>query len=222
MSRVLPPMLLLLFAGVLRAAEPPPAVLPPIATFMIESAKYCLGSELPPGFVLTRKYRPIHPIVPKTITLKLSVRIEYQNQGPVPLILVPLYHVNEFSGRSANHLVGKAQSKPGQLSTLDFGPFNDQSQVLPMGGAYRLPFAEEVSVQVFSPGHPKENLLGRKLWLQLETVPYRLSPMAVRELAARKEGGGMPWTGTVRTNILDFDISPSPATVNCVRNFKID
>ncbi len=84
------------------------------------------------------------------------------------------------------------------------------------------PFVEEISTQGYSPGRHKENLLGQKIWFQLEIIPYRLSPRAAREFAKRKDEIGIPWTAAIRTNILDFDIPSAPATVSCVHNFKID
>jgi hypothetical protein len=67
----------------------------PLAIITIANVKYCLGSEFPPGFELKPRERRIHPVVAETITLKLSVRVEYRNQASAPLLLVPVAYVNE-------------------------------------------------------------------------------------------------------------------------------
>jgi hypothetical protein len=94
--------------------------------------------------------------------------------------------------------------------------------VIPLGGILHFPFSEEISMQVYSPGRRKENLLGQKLWFQLEMIPYRLSPRAAHEFAKRKDEIGIPWTEAIRTNVFDFDIPSAPVTESCVHSFRID
>ena len=43
--------------------------------------------------------------------------------------------------------------------------------VIAPGEVLHFPFAEEISTQVYSPGRHKVNLLGQKLWFQLEIDP---------------------------------------------------
>jgi hypothetical protein len=54
-------------------------------------------------------------------------------------------------------------------------------------------------------------------------VHYRLSPRFTQELVERKEKSGITWwTGTMRTNILDFDIPSSPPAEKCPNTFRVD
>lgn len=147
------------------------------------------------------------------------------------MLLVPLHHADLFVGSSPDRL--QRSGRRINADTLDIAPASGRlhgvpilhvpvDEVIPPGEAVRVPW-QEVSWQVYSPGKPRESRLGQKLWFQLELVHYRLSLRFAQELTENEEENGIPWwTGTIKTNIFDFDIPPSPPVEKCVNKFRID
>lgn len=214
--------LLLLFAWAMQAAEQLPALSPPVATMTIESGKYCLGST---GLDLSISR---HPVATDAVMLILKVLVKYRNPGSVPILLVPRYKTDQFTGLAPDRLEGpRGQS---HTESLDAGPARINGrptlqvpieEVILPGEDSRFATPGEVVKIVYSPRKRKIDLRGQKLWFQLEMHHYKITPRLGQELSQEKPGTPW-WTGTVRSNILDFDIPLSLPAEKCVVHLRID
>jgi len=212
---------LLLLAWAMQGAEQFPALSPPVATMTIESAKYCLGAT-GLGYIYKR------PVPTDAVMLMLKVLVKYRNPGSVPILLVPRYQTDQFTGLSPGHLEGpRGQS---HTESLDVAPARINGhptlqvpieEVIRPGEASRFATPGEVVQIVYSPRRPQVDLRGRKLWFQLEMHHYRITPRLGQELTQEKPTTPW-WTGTVRTNILDVDIPASPPAEKCAVDYRID
>jgi len=214
--------LLLLFAWAMQGTEQVPTLSPPVATMTIESAKYCLGST---GLVFIDKR---HPVPTDAVMMLLKVLVKYRNPGSAPILLVPQYETNQFTGLAPGHL--EALRGQSHSEALDVGPARIDGrptlqvpieEVILPGEASRFATPEQVVQIVYSPRKRKIDLRGQKLWFQLEMHHYRLTPRLGQKLTQEKPTTPW-WTGTVKTNILDFDIPLSPPAEKCVVHYRID
>jgi len=214
--------LLLLFAWAMQGAEPVATLSPPVATMTIESAKYCFGST---GLVFIDKR---HPVPTDAVMLLLKVLVSYRNPGSVPILLVPRYQTDKFTGLSPGDLAGPRGQSHTEFLDLVPARINGRptvqvpiEEVILPGESSRFATPEQVVQIVYSPQKRKIDLRGQKLWFQLEMHHYQITPRLGQELTQEKPTTPW-WTGTLRTNILDIDIPSSPPAEKCVVHYRID
>jgi hypothetical protein len=225
-----PPRLLIIVAsaaaGFTQSAQAegaPPGV---TATAEITDQKFCLGMSLvalviPAG----------GEVAPDAISLHLRVRVTYRNQGATPIIL---QISNDGHIVLSGNLEGAARHRHQVvIPDWDFEPRHrlrredfpalterpdDGFEVLPPGGAW----ADEatyshLSFQVHkpAPGGTGRELLGKKVFLQLDLDHALLGGNLAHKLQSKWRSYGTLWAGRVRTQPVELDIPESPRAFQC-------
>jgi hypothetical protein len=196
---------------------------PVVVSATIEQAKFCLGN---PGSLLVDR------LSEDAVALRLRVWLSYRNVGSKSLIL-PTYHELSalivsvgrlpLAGESGqNQLVThfKRRQKPTDELPKDVSadsPFNPLFKVVPPNEELNKYFSESVVLPVHNSvaSDLRSDLLGRKIYIQLELTHMGLSRRLESKLAARWERYGRLWRGRVRSNPIEIDVPKSPQIVDC-------
>jgi hypothetical protein len=169
---------------------------------------------------------------PAYLVLQLNVKVTYHNAGPRPLILPLLRERTVYTGlkpeamsvfkerfsllRPAFKVLKRLPADVSPDSPVD--PKNDVFGVIPAGGDMTPPRVEEVILPVThkSPFKQSPDLRGLRIYLQLRFVHQKLADALKTDLSDRWSRFGVPWTGTVTTNLIAVDVPAEPqATGPC-------
>jgi hypothetical protein len=201
------------------------AVAGPVPMARITEANYCFArvrgldpSRLPPAYLV----------------LKLKISVIYRNTGTRPLIL-PLEYERTVYDALKPGVMKIFQEPPGGLlvptlkplkelpvnvnpeSPID--PKNDVFAVIPARGDFALPPMEEIVMpvnhQTLFRHYP--DLRGHKLYLRLQLGHQKLDPALESALSDRWNRFGVPWTGTMLSNVMTINVPQVPtASGPCV------
>ncbi len=194
---------------------------------------YCLGR--PGGDGVPER------LPPDAITLRLRIRLSYRNVGSRPLILPLLKGLTALVISPTRAGATRRQSERvvpyfGRMIPEDLSQEGDQPtlnhnfEVIPPGGVFERRFSREtdfdeyVILDVRNPAgkFQRDDLRGKKIFLQLELNHLRFPKSQADELAVRWERYGYLWTGTVRSNPVEINIPRSPEFADCSHEYKID
>jgi hypothetical protein len=202
------------------------------ASAKITERKFCLGT--PTGIYLTRR-----ELAPDAISLNLGVRLSYRNPGPDPIILLLVHNWRVVLSRSLedarlrrnqlSFLPSEFEPAPpwgpGDLPALDTErPEPHVFQIILPGRVLEPTGPVHISFQVHKPsadGNGSE-LLGKKVFFQLELDHALLAENIKRALQARWRSYGALWAYTIRTPPVELDIPQSPTASQCKSNTVID
>lgn len=174
---------------------------------------------------------------PDAITFRLQLTLFYRNNGSKPLILptsedptLILSRSLEDVGRRTNQFEIQFRERRAPDSGLAARgvtlkrPREPYFQVIPPGEEGPLGLREYVVLQVHNPSskQAQTELLGQKIFLQLELDHLRLPEKLAQDLADRWRQYGDLWVGKVRSEAMEFDIPASPEFADCSREYKID
>jgi hypothetical protein len=214
--------LLALFCGLQAATVPSAKTTSPTAVATAANVSYCFA-----------RVRGLDPerLPPAYLVLRLRVAVSYLNEGTRPLI-VPREHRRIVS----------TGLKPGQWSVFkpDFGlldptypvmkilpaevspdnptdPKNDFFTVIPAGGEMMPPLLEEVILPVSRKGVFRKypDLRGRRVYVTLRFVHRELNGALEADLSDRWARFGVPWTGSVTSNVILIDVPVAPQAEPC-------
>jgi len=167
-----------------------------------------------------------------TIRTLLRVRLSYRNIAPEPLILPTLYHVsrllvsrsieNGANGRFlfvAPHYLGASDKIIPKMTLAPTREF----EVVPEGHTANYFDQHDVPIllDVHNPLSPglKTELLGRRVYLQLELNHLPFSKEIARDLTQRWKAYGHLWTGKVRSSAMEINVPHAPKISNCDGEF---
>lgn len=214
------PFLTLSLGAAFGASLPDNRVVAPTAVARIVSGDYC--------FVHSRRIE-VERQAPSWLVLKLRVQVAYRNPGLRPLIL-PIGHerivytafrpgvMNIFKElptiESLNPTLKAMEALPPTVSPdSPVDPKNDSFAVIPANGNY---IASKYEDLYFPVNHKTlwrhdPDLRGKKLYLRVQLNQQDMNPSLVTELSDRWVKFGVPWTGSVMTNIMTVNIPQNPA-----------
>jgi hypothetical protein len=189
------------------------------------------------GYCFAR-VRGLNPerLPPAYLVLRLHVTVSYRNNGTRPVIL-PL---------ERKRIIYTAL-KPGQMNVFKEGlglldptykvmtvlpldvspdspisPKNDSFTVIPAGGEMTPPLIEEITLPVSRKGMFRKypDLRGRRVYVTLRFVHRELTAALQADLSDRWSRFGVPWTGTVTTNIILIDVPANPEAEPCKDSYS--
>lgn len=212
---------LVLYAFQSESPEPPPSV-----RATIRNQYYCLGQ--PDGPI------GLEPLPPDAITMRLRIQLAYRNVAQRPLILPVVSGLTALIvSRTADDAIhgryelvvpygGRMtpfELKPEELTE----PKRDFEVIPPQSLSKYLSQGEEYAIlSVHDPRGRRPELLGRRIFLQLEFDHLRFSRSVARDLAIKWERYGYLWTGTVVTEPIEINIPRSPQFADCSHEYTID
>jgi hypothetical protein len=172
---------------------------------------------------------------PDAITLRLLGQLYFRNPGLKPLIAPHIYHVSTLivsrtpddAARGRHQLVIPFEStKPSQEDLDNALSYPDESfEFLPPGSfasSIELRRQRYIILRVRNTALPGDRqLLGKKVFLQLELAPLQLPANVAKEVRTMWTSGHL-WTGKVRTNPVEIDIPAAPEMADCSNIYKID
>jgi hypothetical protein len=193
----------------------------PLVTTRVVEANYCFARVR--GLLPERL--PAPPLV-----LQLRFQVSYHDAGNRPLIL-PLDHELEvFTALKP----GAMKLFPRQAGIFDpvlklmthlppdvspdspVNPPNDVFAVIPAGGVLTVPMLEELTVPIYKKSLRKSvDLRGHRLYVRLQFNHQPISPDLAAALSDRWARFGVPWSGSLRTDTLVFDVPASPHAGEC-------
>jgi hypothetical protein len=188
----------------------------------IVEANYCFAEAH--GLLPERLPKP--PLV-----LRLRLQVSYHGNGPRPFILPLLHELTLWTSQGPG--VMKVYPRPFDFTapsvktmthlpadvSLDspVNPPNDVFGIIPANGELPAPGIEELTLPIYKKNiRQKIDLLGKRLYLKLQLDHQPLDPSFEAALSDRWAKFGVPWTGSLRTNTLIFDVPASPAAKECV------
>ena len=201
----------------------------PAVRVAITDQKFCLGE---PGFV---SFEHQHP---DTITFRLRVELYYRNTGSKPLILPTSKDTvvilsrssadarrrqNQFHIRLREKRLPEDEDLEARGIELD-RPREPYFQVIPPGKEGSVALPEYVVLRVHNPSDKQvqTELLGKKIFIQLELDHSQLPKQLAKKLTDRWRQYGDLWTGKATTEVMEFDIPLSPKFADCSLEYRID
>jgi hypothetical protein len=202
-------------------AKPVPPIAPTVTARVVE-ANYCFARVR--GLLPERL--PAPPLV-----LQLRFQVSYHDAGSRPLIL-PLDHELEvFTALKPGAM--KLFAKPAGLfdpvlkvmthlppdvsPDSPVNPANNVFAVIPAGGVLTVPVLEELTVPIYKKSLRKPvDLRGHRLYVRLQFNHQPISKDLEAALSDRWARFGVPWSGSLRTETLVFDVPASPQAAECV------
>jgi hypothetical protein len=163
---------------------------------------------------------------PAYLVLKLHVKVSYHNGGTRPLILPLQRERTIYTGLTPGEMkvfkprfsllqpaFKEMKRLPADVSPdSPVDPKNDVFTVIPAGGEMTPPLSEEVTLPVTrkSPFKESPDLRGDRVYVKLRFVQLRMSTALETDLADRWARFGVPWTGTLTTNLIAVDVPARP------------
>ncbi len=204
---------------------------PVVSVVIVGAQKYCLGQ---PGGILNEVWA-LEREPTDAITIRLVGQLSFLNPGLKPLIAPHVYHVSNLivsrtrddAARGRHQLVIPFEStKPSQEDLDDALSYPDESFELIQPGrlasSVELRRPSNIILRVRDPALPGERqLLGKKVFLQLELAPLQIPANVAKEVKKRWTSGFL-WTAKVRTNPFEIDIPATPEMADCSNLYKID
>jgi hypothetical protein len=168
---------------------------------------------------------------PAYLVVQLRVRVAYRNAGTKPLIL-PLERertiytslkqgvMNKFPSSLLDPSYKVMQHLPADVSPDNpVDPKNDVFGVIPAGT--EMPLIEEITLPVnrkaLFRNYP--DLRGHKVYIRFQFAHRELSPALIADLSDRWARFGVPWTGTLMTNVFTIDVPANPQAAPCKDNY---
>jgi len=190
----------------------------PVVQAIVIRERYCLGQ---PGGVLVWERQ-----LPDTVTLRLQVRLVYRNAGKDPLILPLWQDPRLIVARNRDELERQNQSLIKFEPTIPHleHPSVKDFKVIPPGDAIE-PLPREniiLPVHTRSSEGSKSDMLGKRIFLQLELDHLQFSNSIAHRLADEWKRLGNLWTGKVRTEPIEVNVPLSPTISDCSREYKVD
>jgi len=193
----------------------------PEATATVSEANYC--------FVKKRGILSEQMPVP-TLTLQLKVRVAFTNQVVRPLILPIDHDRTVFLAMTPG--VMKPMKKPVNLLEPKINvmarlpadvnpdnptdPVNDEFVIVRAHGSTPL-YEEEIDLPVYKKNpHDTTDLRGKRIYFKLQVEHQAMTPGLAAGLSDRWARFGVPWTGTLRTNMFVVDVPAAPQAPECV------
>jgi hypothetical protein len=204
--------------------EPQATEIKPQVRATVKGEKYCLGQ---PGGVLVWEKE-----APGTITLRFHIEWTYTNPGAIPLIL-PLRKDSMLVVRTANRDLDRNERLirfTPRVPAVDVTrggtehPTGPDFEVIPPGEKGKSMFGENVfmTVHTLSSEQDRTDLLGTKMFLQLELDHLQFSKQLADELGKKWKEYGYLWTGKVRTQPIEIDVPLAPNFADCSHEHKVD
>jgi hypothetical protein len=170
---------------------------------------------------------------PDAITLRLMVRLSYRNVSANPIIfsadhleaVVISHSLYDAVHERHQTIVSALGQRGGWVETrLDKVPASPPYEVIPPGASSASPIDLDVRFQVHNPAErrPEMELLGSKVFFQLDLDHSLLSSEAVRVLGTKWRRYGILWAERIRTKPFEIDIPQAPKTAKCPSEFRID
>jgi hypothetical protein len=197
------------------ASLPEARAVTPIALARITEANYC--------FARTRRFTPERQ-PPSYLVLRLKIQVAYRNTGTRALI-IPIEHeravytalkpgvmdlFRELTGIDGLEPSLKVMKElPPKVSPDDpIDPKNDVFAIIPAQGDLVSPIFEEVTFPVNHKGLLRHDpdLRGHKLYVRLQLKQQELLPALETDLSDRWTRFGVPWSGSVMTNVVTIDV----------------
>ena len=166
---------------------------------------------------------------PSWLALQLKVQVAYHNPGTRPLI-IPLEHARVIytaihegnmttykelpNVEALNPSLKPMNALPGKVSPDNpTDPKNDYFAVIPPGGDLVSPIVENL---LFPINHKvlfrhDPDLRGRKLYVRLQLNQQDVLPSLLTDLSDRWNKFGVPWTGSVMTNVMTVNVPQNPS-----------
>lgn len=201
----------------------------PTVRAAIRDQKFCLGE---PGIV---SFEHQHP---DTVTFRLRIELYYRNTGSKPVILptsrdpvVILSRNSADARRRQNQFhIRLREKKPPEEEDLEAigidldRPREPYFQVIPPGKEGSVALPEYVVLRVHNPSdkQAQTELLGKKIFIQLELDHSQLPKQLAQKLTDRWRKYGDLWVGKAKTEAMEFDIPVSPKFADCSLEYKID
>jgi hypothetical protein len=196
----------------------------------ITGQQYCLG--MPSGGI------DLKPLPPDAIRLRLMVRLSYRNVSARAMIFLKVadeqivishsladaahgknQELIRFRGTLRPYLLEDRETLESQRPT---GPF-EMLAPAPNGA---LPFSliYDLSFPVHDPSKrgPDTELLGKKVFFQLDLNHEMLPKEIARELEVKWRAFGTLWEQRIRTKPIELDIPSAPTASKCESEFRID
>jgi len=193
---------------------------PPEASATVTEANYCFVKKR--GILSEQMPTP-------TLTLQLKVRVSFNNPGVRPLIL-PIDHdrtvyiamapgVMKAMKKSVNLLEPKINIMshlPADVSPANpIDPKNNVFSIVPTGGSTPI-YEEDVDLPVYrKTSRGLTDLRGKRIYFKLQLEHQAMTPALISNLSDRWARFGIPWTGTLRTNMFVVDVPAAPRAVEC-------
>lgn len=190
------------------------------AAATITNQRYCVGEPMDSSL--------LRRLPADAITLRLMVLVTYRNTDAAPQIfqaapnetIVISRSVEDASQRRNQALIqwGYPRS-PFQLADRDQLESDEPRRppfiFLSPGGTWAV--AYEIGVQVHNPAERSRNmeLLGKKIFFQMDLNHAMLPNEIVRDLQVKWRSYGSLWAARVRTQPIEVDIPRSPETSKC-------
>jgi|HubBroStandDraft_6_1064221.scaffolds.fasta_scaffold33019_3 hypothetical protein len=181
----------------------------------IAAAEYC--------FARTRRFTPERQ-PPSYLVLRLKIQVAYRNTGIRPLI-IPVEHDRTVYTALKPGVMDIFRELPGveglepSLKVMKELPYkvspdnpsdpkNDFFVVIPAHSDFVPPLFEEITLPV---NHKMmfrhdPDLRGKRLYLRLQLKQQELSPELATDLSDRWVRFGVPWTGSVMTNVVTINV----------------
>jgi hypothetical protein len=193
---------------------------PPEAAATVTEANYCFVKKR--GILSEQMPTP-------TLTLQLKVRISFSNAGARPLIL-PIDHDRTVYVAMAPGVM-KAMKKPVNLlepkinimshlpadvsPANPIDPKNNVFSIVRAAGTTPL-YEEEVELPVYKKtSRVLTDLRGKRIYFKLQLEHQAMTPGLIASLSDRWARFGIPWTGTLRTNMFVVDVPAAPPAAEC-------
>lgn len=202
------------------ASLPSTSVVAPTAVARIAGGDYC--------FVHSHRIE-VEKQAPSWLVLKLRVQVAYHNPGTRPLI-IPIGHertvytalrpgvMKTFKElptiEGLNPSLKPMEALPPKVSPDNpVDPKNDYFAIIPPNGNYVASTLEDI---YFPVNHKTlirhdPDLRGKKLYLRVQLDQQDMNPSLVTELSDRWSKFGVPWTGSLMTNVMTINVPQNPA-----------
>jgi hypothetical protein len=203
-------------AAELRGAVPAPE---PEAFARITSASYC--NARPRALELER-------LPPSWVVLKLHMQVVYHNSGTRPIILPSGRELTVYSSVREGTMLAVAQPSdvladenstvvmkelPPTVNPENPASPNNAFRIIPAGATAEFPLDQDVALPVNHKElfHHDPDLRGHRVYVRLQFHHQDLDPALEDQLSGRWGRFGAIWTGTLKTNTMQFDVPASPA-----------
>jgi len=195
-----------------------------IVKAVLTNEKFCLGQ---PGYVMVPERQPAG-----AITLRLNVRLFYQNVSSKPIILPYGPNVSRLIIHRRDGAQLKRSITPGlpALPLLDATAMDTtypqflQFQIVKSGQVAAVPINQYAVLRVHDPsaGSNESEFLGQSISIQLELDHDRFPKRQVQELTNKWRHIGQLWAGKTITEPLQLDLPASPEISDCSHEYRID
>jgi len=165
------------------------------------------------------------------LVVRLRATVSYRNAGTRPVIL-PLEHTRiiysgfkpegmkvfkEGLGLLDPVLKVMKELPPDVSPNSPVSPKNDVFGVIPAGGEMTPPRLEEITLPVNRKGVFRQypDLRGHRVFVKLQFAHQELAAALLADLSDRWSLFGVPWAGSLTTNVIAIDVPAAPQAAPC-------